>query len=88
MERLNAIPGISCQRPNGAFYAFPKLEVEVDDKAFVKDLIRETGVVVVHGSGFGPLPATPHFRIVFLPPEDILNEAYDRIEAYMKRRFG
>ncbi len=87
VERLNAIPGISCQQPNGAFYAFPRLEVDVKDKEFVKDLIRETGVVVVHGSGFGSLPRTPHFRLVFLPPEEILNQAYDRIEAYMKKRF-
>jgi len=87
VERLNAIPGISCQRPDGAFYAFPRIEENVDDKEFVKDLISETGVVVVHGSGFGPLPETPHFRVVFLPPEDILNEAYDRLEGYMRRHF-
>jgi alanine-synthesizing transaminase len=88
MERLNAIPGISCQRPDGAFYAFPKIEIDVDDKEFVKDLISETGVVVVHGSGFGSLPKSPHFRVVFLPPEPILNEAYDRLERYMMRHFG
>ena len=88
VERLNAIPGISCQRPDGAFYAFPRIEVDVDDEEFVKSLIRETGVVVVHGSGFGPLPETPHFRVVFLPPEDILNEAYDRLEGYMRRHFS
>ena len=88
VERLNAIPGISCQRPDGAFYAFPRIEEDVDDKEFVKGLIRETGVVVVHGSGFGPLPETPHFRVVFLPPEDILNEAYDRLEGYMRRHFS
>ncbi|MEA1866508.1 MAG: aminotransferase class I/II-fold pyridoxal phosphate-dependent enzyme [Thermodesulfobacteriota bacterium] len=87
VERLNAIPGISCQRPDGAFYAFPRINVDVDDEKFVKDLISETGVVVVHGSGFGPLPETPHFRVVFLPPEDILNEAYDRLEGYMRRHF-
>lgn len=87
VERLNAIPGISCQRPNGAFYAFPRIEVDVNDEEFVKDLIRETGVVVVHGSGFGSLPETPHFRVVFLPPEDILNEAYDRLDGYMRRHF-
>ncbi|UKL13537.1 aminotransferase class I/II-fold pyridoxal phosphate-dependent enzyme [Dissulfurimicrobium hydrothermale] len=87
IERLNSIPGISCQRPNGAFYAFPRLEVDVNDAEFVKDLIRETGVVVVHGSGFGPLPKSPHFRLVFLPQEEILHKAYDRIEDFMKRRF-
>ncbi len=85
VERLNAIPGISCQIPNGAFYAFPKLEIECNDKDWVKSLIRETGVVVVHGSGFGTLPETPHFRIVFLPPEDVLNEAYDRLERFMRK---
>ncbi|OCC15568.1 Aspartate aminotransferase [Dissulfuribacter thermophilus] len=85
VERLNAIPGISCQVPNGAFYAFPKIEVDCNDKEWVKSLIRETGVVVVHGSGFGSLPETPHFRLVFLPPEDVLNEAYDRIEKFMKQ---
>ncbi len=88
VERLNNIPGISCQKPSGAFYAFPRLDVEVNDKEFVKDLIRETGVVVVHGSGFGDLPPSPHFRVVFLPPEEILNEAYDRIESYMRRHFS
>lgn len=88
VKRLNAIPGISCQKPEGAFYAFPRIEIDVDDEEFVKDLIRETGVVVVHGSGFGPLPKTPHFRVVFLPPEDILNEAYDRLEGYMRRHFS
>jgi alanine-synthesizing transaminase len=87
VERMNAIPGISCQKPQGAFYAFPRIEVDVDDSEFVKHLIRETGVVVVHGSGFGALPETPHFRVVFLPEEDILNEAYDRIDAYMRENY-
>ncbi len=88
VERLNSIKGISCQKPNGAFYAFPKVHLDVDDEEFVKQLIKETGVVVVHGSGFGPYPKSPHFRIVFLPSEDILNEAYNRIEAFMKRHTG
>lgn len=88
VDRLNAIPGMSCQVPEGAFYAFPRIHVDVEDEEFVKDLIRETGVVVVHGSGFGPLPKSPHLRVVFLPEEKILNEAYDRIEAYMRRHFG
>ncbi len=87
VERLNAIPNISCQRPNGAFYAFPRIDLDIDDESFVKGLIRETGVIVVHGSGFGSLPKTPHFRVTFLPSEDILNKAYDRLEEYMKRHF-
>jgi alanine-synthesizing transaminase len=87
VERMNAIKGISCQEPAGAFYAFPRIEVDIDDKEFVKALIRETGVVVVHGSGFGALPETPHFRLVFLPDEDVLNRAYDRIEKFMQVHF-
>ncbi len=88
VKRLNEIPGISCQEPAGAFYAFPKIEVDVGDVDFVKKLIRDTGVVVVHGSGFGSLPKSPHFRVVFLPEEAVLNEAYDRIEEFMKKNYG
>ncbi len=88
VERLNAIPRIHCHEPEGAFYAFPRVDVDMEDKEFVKMLIRETGVVVVHGSGFGELPESPHFRIVFLPEEDVLNEAYDRLEEFMKRHFA
>ena len=87
VERMNSIKGISCQEPAGAFYAFPRIEVDIDDMDFVKALIRETGVVVVHGSGFGALPDTPHFRLVFLPEEDVLNRAYDRIDKFMRSHF-
>ncbi len=87
VSRLNAIPGIFCQEPEGAFYAFPRIDRPVDDQEFVKKLIRDTGVVVVHGSGFGSLPETPHFRLVFLPDESVLNEAYDRLEDFMKKHY-
>lgn len=89
VEMLNAIEGISCVAPQGAFYAFARLDIESDDATFVRELIRETGVVVVPGSGFGQVPGTKHFRVVFLPPEDVLTEAYVRIgqftEAYLAR---
>ncbi len=88
VERLNAIQGISCQSPNGAFYAFPRVDVEMEETEFVKKLIKETGVVVVHGSGFGPYPDTAHFRLVFLPTLTVLNDAYDRIDKFMKKHFG
>ena len=87
VERINSIPGLSCQEPQGAFYAFPRIDVDAGDVDFVKRLIRDTGVVVVHGSGFGSLPETPHFRLVFLPEEDVLNEAYDRIEKFMRKNY-
>lgn len=79
VERLNAIDGISCVTPRGAFYAFPRMELGVDDTTFVTRVVRETGVVLVPGSGFGQRPGTSHFRVVFLPPEDILEPAFDRI---------
>ena len=81
-EMLNAIPGISCDKPEGAFYAFPRLHMEYSDEAFVNGLIRETGVVVVPGTGFGQVPGTHHFRIVFLPNEQILEKAYKKIAQY------
>ena len=86
VKMLNEIPGLSCVKPEGAFYAFPRVEIPgVSDREFVKELISETGVVVVHGSGFGQKPGTAHFRVVFLPPEETLAEAYERIKDFMKR---
>ncbi len=79
VERLNAIDGISCVKPQAAFYAFPRLDLGVEDKIFVERLIEETGTVCVHGSGFGQRPGTQHFRVVFLPPEDVLERAFTGI---------
>ena len=79
VERLNAIDGISCVRPQAAFYAFPRIDLGVDDEVFVKRLIEETGTVVVPGNGFGQRPGTNHFRVVFLPQEDVLERAFEGI---------
>ena len=79
---LNAIPGISCVQPRAAFYAFPRLDIPGDDLPFVQALLKATGVVVVHGSGFGQVPGTRHFRVVFLPPEDVLTKAYEKIGQF------
>ncbi len=79
-KRLNEISGFSCTKPEGAFYAFPKLPTK-DDVGFVRDLCKETGVLCVHGSGFG-MPG--HMRLVFLAQKPILTEALDRIEAFTK----
>lgn len=83
-DMLNAIDGISCVKPGGAFYAFPKLEINNSDNHFVAELIKETGVVVVPGTGFGQKPDTNHFRLVFLPPEDVLEKAYNKIGEFFK----
>lgn len=85
VRMLNAIPGISCVKPEGAFYAFPRLDLEGSDDEFVRALILETGVVVVPGSGFGQRPGPKHLRVVFLPPEQILENAYRRIGEFFAR---
>ncbi|MCZ6727081.1 MAG: aminotransferase class I/II-fold pyridoxal phosphate-dependent enzyme [Acidobacteria bacterium] len=79
VEKLNAAPGISCVEPQGAFYAFPRIDLGVSDAEFCEKVVRETGVVIVPGSGFGKLAGEGHFRLVFLPPEDVLARALDRI---------
>ncbi len=81
---LNDIDGISCVKPGGAFYAFPRLQDGWDDNKFVTGLIEETGVVTVPGSGFGQVPGTGHFRVVYLPPDGILEKAYSEIARYTK----
>ncbi|GBD89111.1 glutamate-pyruvate aminotransferase AlaA [bacterium BMS3Abin03] len=85
VEMLNAIDGISCVKPEGAFYAFPRLHMQQSDAHFVAELIKETGVVVVPGSGFGQVPGTQHFRVVFLPNEQILEKAYKAIGDFYQK---
>ncbi|MFX0067822.1 MAG: aminotransferase class I/II-fold pyridoxal phosphate-dependent enzyme [Promethearchaeota archaeon] len=89
-KRLNEIEGLSCAEPKGAFYAFPKIEVLgnswKDDKDFVLDLLAKTGVVVVFGSGFCETYGAGHFRMVFLPPPETLESAFDKIEAFIKSK--
>lgn len=87
VEMLNAIPGISCVKPEGAFYAFPRLHMNQPDNNFVAELIDETGVVVVPGTGFGQKPGTQHFRVVFLPPESTLEKAYKKIKDFTEKYF-
>jgi alanine-synthesizing transaminase len=86
-ELITAIPGVSCVKPSAALYMFPKLDPEVypitDDRQFFLELLRETKVMLVQGTGFNW--ATPdHFRIVFLPHEDDLREAINRIARFLE----
>jgi alanine-synthesizing transaminase len=85
-EGLGNIPGISCVRPGGAFYAFPRLHDVDNDERFVADLMRATGIVCVHGSGFGQRPGTSHLRFVFLPPPEVLERAMGRLADFMASR--
>lgn len=81
-------PRISCVAPRGAFYAFPRIDIPESDEVFVKELIRQKHVMVVHGSGFGQKPGTQHFRIVFLPDENTLTTAYAGIADFILERYG
>jgi alanine-synthesizing transaminase len=84
VQACNSIPGISCVPPRGAFYAFPKIEVAEDDTAWVKRLLLQKHILTVQGSGFGQKPGSKHFRIVFLPPEETLRQAYSEIREFMR----
>lgn len=77
----------SCVRPRGAFYAFPRLDIPESDETFVRGLLAEEHVLVVHGAGFGEVEGTKHVRIVFLPPEAILEQALNKMTAYIERRW-
>ncbi|MGA9564696.1 MAG: aminotransferase class I/II-fold pyridoxal phosphate-dependent enzyme [Candidatus Korobacteraceae bacterium] len=80
-------PRVSLVKPKGAFYAHPSLDIPEDDLTFVTDLLKQKHVLVVHGSGFGEKPGTRHMRIVFLPPEDVLHAAYEKISDFMRERY-
>ncbi len=97
VQRLNEVDGISSARPDGAFYAFPRIDaldtpagrkIWGNDKQFVLDFLREEKVLTVHGSGFDPQYGADHFRLVILPETDILETAFDRLAAFMKRRLA
>jgi alanine-synthesizing transaminase len=87
VKSCNSIPRMSCVAPRGAFYAFPRINIPEGDDVFVKELILQKHVVVVHGSGFGQKPGTQHFRIVFLPDEATLTRAYGAIGDFMRERY-
>lgn len=90
VKRLSAIEGISCRVPHGAFYVFPKVYLNrcwEDDQQFVLDLLNKTGVLTVHGSGFGKAFGSSHFRIVYLPNEEVLEQAMDKLERFMHESY-
>lgn len=89
-KRLNEIEGITTTKPEGAFYIFPKIhDVGIrwrTDMQFVVELLKETGVLIVNGSGFDPIYGKGHARLVFLPPIQELEEAFNGIEQFMKKK--
>jgi len=86
-ELITAIPGVTCVKPVAALYMFPRLDPVVypikDDRQFFLELLRETRVMLVQGTGFN-WPDPDHFRIVFLPHEDDLREAIGRIAKFLE----
>ncbi|MBT5390989.1 MAG: aminotransferase class I/II-fold pyridoxal phosphate-dependent enzyme [Euryarchaeota archaeon] len=88
VQRISEIEGLEVQSSGGAFYMFVRLTDEKwaeDDKKFVLKLLHEEHVLVVHGSGFSPTLGKGHFRLVYLPDVEVLNDAFDRIEAFLIR---
>jgi alanine-synthesizing transaminase len=85
-ELITAIPGVSCVKPQAALYMFPRLNPKMypiqDDRQFFLELLQETRVMLVQGTGFN-WPRPDHFRIVFLPHEDDLREAVGRIARFL-----
>ncbi len=87
-EMINAIPGVSCVKPQGALYMFPRLDPEIypiqDDQQFFLEVLQETKVMLVQGTGFN-WPHPDHFRIVFLPHEADLREAINRLATFLAK---
>ncbi len=85
-RRINEIPGLSCVKPKGALYLFPKIDIEKfkiqNDQQFILDLLREAKVLLVQGTGFNWIKPD-HFRIVMMPRVDELDEACQRIEKFL-----
>lgn len=87
-EALNAIDGITAVKPKAAFYIFPKMDVKKfnirDDEQFALDLLHQKGILITRGGGFN-WPEPDHFRIVYLPPMDVLHEAMEDLAEFFER---
>lgn len=93
-QLITAIPGVTCVKPQAALYMFPRLDPAVypikDDQQFFLEMLQETKVMLVQGTGFN-WPEPDHFRIVFLPHEADLREAIRRVAVFLEKaraRFG
>jgi len=86
-ELITAIPGVTCVKPHAALYLFPRLDPKVypieDDQQFFLEMLQDTKVMLVQGTGFN-WPHPDHFRVVFLPHEDELREAITRMAKFLE----
>lgn len=87
-KALNNIPGVSAVKPKAAFYIFPKLDVErfniTDDEQFAYDFLKEQKVLVTHGKAFN-WPDPDHFRVVYLPRKEVLEETMNKLELFLSK---
>lgn len=85
-DMLTRIPGVSCVKPKGAIYMFPRLDPDmypiVDDQRFIQDLLEREKILLVQGSAFN-ISDTQHLRIVFLPTTDVLQQAISKVERFL-----
>ena len=88
-KMLSEIPGVSCVKPMGAIYLFPKLDPSIyvidDDERFALELLRSQKILVVQGTGFN-LPTNNHLRLVFLPTVDVIEDAISRLAEFLKQK--
>ncbi len=87
-KALNDIPGVSAVKPRAAFYIFPKLDVErfniTNDEQFALDFLKKQKILINHGTAFN-YPTPDHFRIVYLPRKEILEEAMNKLELFLSK---
>jgi alanine-synthesizing transaminase len=85
-DALTRIPGVTCVKPKGAIYMFPRLDPVMysiaDDQQFVLELLEREKILLVQGSAFN-MPDTQHLRVVFLPTVDVLQQATTKIERFL-----
>ncbi|WP_295012255.1 pyridoxal phosphate-dependent aminotransferase [uncultured Microbacterium sp.] len=85
-QGLEAIPGVSCVKPTGALYAFPRLDPEVheihDDGRLIYDLLVAERILLVQGTGFN-WPTPDHLRVVTLPEPRVITEAIERLGNFL-----
>jgi alanine-synthesizing transaminase len=84
---VNQLPGVSCVKPEGALYLFPRLDPEIypikDDQKFVLDLLLQEKILLVQGTAFN-WPAPDHFRVVFLPRKDDMEHVFERMDHFLR----
>lgn len=87
-KALNNIPGVSAVKPKAAFYIFPKLDVErfhiTDDEKFALDFLKQQKVLINHGTAFN-YPTPDHFRVVYLPRREVLEETMNKLELFLRK---